>query len=103
MFYKIKYSLVPTIRMNQKNNKKYKAEKWLCPDCATESSSIISSNDKYDYENGIISGYYDDQNHVQFSCSANESLRQRTNSDDSKSVVDFFQTVVNRRKNQNRD
>ena len=38
MYYRIKYHLVPTIRLNQKNNKRYKAQKWLCPDCSISKS-----------------------------------------------------------------
>ena len=104
MYYRIKYHLVPTIRLNQKNNKRYKAQKWLCPDCSISKSLSDHGNyANYDYDDDNIAGYHDDQQHVKLSCIANQTLRSQTNFDKPKEVVNFFQAVVVRRKKQNRD
>ena len=91
MFYRIKYNLVPTIRLNQKSNRRYKAENWLCPDCLSQKTSLtdLSNYYNYDYDDNNICGFFDDQHHVQYSCIANHSMRSKMNFDEPKEVVKF--------------
>ena len=111
MFYRVKYFLVPTIRLNYKQDKRYTAEKWLCPDCKSSQKKPSSSKEKnhyqhYPYHHDVVDDdddYRDSQYHVQFKCVMNNSLRQAYKFDDDEQVAKFFHDIVSRRRNQNHD
>ena len=84
MCFRMKNFLVPTVKLNFKNDKKFKATKWLCDDC---------------FSDGQNQGNLDSQDHIMNHCSANEDLREGLNLQDNKDCVRFFQLVIQRRLN----
>ena len=77
-----KLGMVPSIRNNFRNNKKFKDENYQCPDCLA-----LGITDKKD-----------DQEHVlTSSCVANSDLRMGRNLDQDQDICDFFRDLVNRR------
>ena len=85
MCFRMKNFLVPTVKSNFKNDKKFKASKWLCDDCSVT--------------DGTTRGSMDSQDHILNHCPANEDLRKGLNLQDNKDCVKFFQQVIQRRKN----
>ena len=96
MKFRIDCFLVPTIRLNFKSNKKYKAEKWLCPDCTPECVTK-SSGPPGDLSSPSLNLYADSQEHA-YVCLGNSDLRQGRDLDDTRDLVTFFSELVDRRK-----
>ena len=46
LFFKIRCQITPTVRLNFKSDRKYKALKWICEDCVEEvSRELIDVSD----------------------------------------------------------
>ena len=98
-YYRIKHSLVPTVRLCYNSVHKFKAEKWLCPDCLQRFPPELppSAPAGQQQEHQLV-GQPDSLDHIRYSCPINESLRENTDFDEPVDEVRFFREVVNRRK-----
>ena len=83
MYFRIKYFLVPTFRLDFKNNNRYKAEEWLCPDCVARVQRDRQSNLRE------LKRICEQDSHDQ--------LRDKTDFSDPKQEVAFFRNVMERR------
>ena len=77
-----KLGMVPSIRNNFRNNKRYKEENYQCPDCFA-----MGIPDKQDEQEHVLTS----------SCVANSDLREGRNLENDKDICDFFRDLVNRR------
>ena len=93
LYFRIKYFLVPTFRLDYKNVPQYRAEKWRCPDCVERIQrdrqppgdvEVICDEDSYD--------------HARYHCPSNNKLREDTDFRDPKQEVVFFRQIIDRRK-----
>ena len=106
MAFRIQNFLVPTIRLNFKSDKKFKAEGWLCPDCRVTESEV-SETARMPYSEAKVSvgnikqpgGFLDSQEHIMKHCSAHEDLREGMNTDNLQDCVTLMRRVVARRTN----
>ena len=106
MAFKLQNYVVPTIRLNFKSDKKYKAEGWLCPDCRVP-GSVVSESDRIAYSQAQVTagnikqpgGFLDSQEHVLKYCVVNEDLRRGRDLDDLGECVEIMRQVVSRRSN----
>ena len=74
--------MIPTIRKNFKNHRRYKEEKYRCPDCASIGILDVS----------------DSQEHVlTSSCPANSDLKAGRDFSREKDICDFFHDLIKRR------
>ena len=108
MAFKMQNYVVPTIRLNFKSDKKFKAEGWLCPDCReTGSGGDVSVTDRIAYSEAKFNagnvrqpgGYLDSQEHVLKHCTNNEELRKGKNLESLEDCVSIFRQVISRRSN----
>ena len=106
MAFKIQNYVVPTIRLNFKSDKKFKAEGWLCPDCRV-SGSDASETERISYSEARVTagnikqpgGYLDSQEHVLKHCVMNEELRCGKDLDDLGDCITIMSQVIARRSN----
>ena len=70
-----------TVRMNFKNNKKYKSERYLCPDC-TNLNPTITHIDSQD---------------LLTKCEGNKDLRSDLNLNDTSQLAEYLKRVIERR------
>ena len=101
MKFRIDSFLVPTIRMNYKSHKKYKAENWLCPDCTPESVTM-SPSPPGDLSTSLTTLHADTQEHA-YVCLGNSDLREGRDLDKTRDQVAFFSDLVERRKLNSKD
>ena len=123
MRYRIKYQLTHTVRMNWKNDKRYTAENFRCPDCLFLRQDV-SQDSRVDIPDSPSSGQptgsdprgqpevvyrcagsksnspveFDTQFHLSTSCTANSDLREGRDLNSHKGIVNFFCDVIERRK-----
>ena len=98
MYYRIKYFLVPTFRLDFKNVFRYKIEEWLCPDCVTR-----VQRDRQNKLNSCelkLLCEQDSHEHARLFCPSNSQLREKTNFNDPKQEVVFFRKIIERRNEQ---
>ena len=106
MAFKIQNFVVPTIRLNFKSDKKYKAEGWLCPDCRVPGSDV-SDSQRIAYSEAKVTvgnisqpgGFLDSQEHVIKHCFANEEMRIGKDMDNLGDCVTLIRHVISRRTN----
>ena len=77
-----KLSMVQTVRNNFHNNKKFKAEKFQCPNCLS-----IGIAEQMDSQSHLLTS----------SCEANSDLREGRDFSRDQDICDFFRELVNRR------
>ena len=108
MAFKIQNYVIPTIRLNFKSDKKYKAEGWLCPDCrVTEGAGVETVTARIAYSEATVNsgnvrqpgGYLDSQEHVLKYCTKNEELRKGKDLESLEDCVTIFRQVISRRTN----
>ena len=90
--FRIKYSLTPTVELNLKNDKIFKAQNYLCQDCLSDGGSVLSDDSR-------PRGSPDSQEHLMYECQANEDLRRGKSLDQTKDLVSFFDELIQRRQN----
>ena len=73
--FRIRSSMVPSVKMNFSSDKKFQQELWECQHCA----------------------YIDTQSHIISSCPAYEQLRINKNLENDKDLVQFFKEVLQMR------
>ena len=74
--------MIPTIRKNFKNHRRYKEERYRCPDCAL--MGILDASDS--------------QEHVlTASCQANSDLKVGRDFSKDQDICDFFHDLMKRR------
>ena len=88
--YKIKYFLVPTVSLNFKNDKTFRAQNYLCQDCLTEELAE-------DGKSTTTLGFQNSQDHLVYECSANEDLKEGKSLDRTQDLVLFFKQILERR------
>ena len=104
MAFKIENFVVPTIRLNFKSDKKFKAEGWLCPDCR-EPDETTSYKDRIAYSEAKVTssqvrqpgGFLDSQIHVIFHCTANVEIRNGKSMENIHDQITLMKQVVSRR------
>ena len=83
-----KLSMIPTVRNNFKNDKKYKTEGFYCQDC--EKIGILNVTDT--------------QTHLlTAACEANSDLRLGRNFDKNEDICAFFRDLITRRQKRDED
>ena len=110
--FKIHNFLTPTVKLNFKNEKKFKALNWLCEDCLTEETTgSVSSSSEPGRERERVTvansdgtlrhlrGYRDSQQHLTHQCNANEDIRRGKTLTDDKDLVQFFKELIEKRQN----
>ena len=95
--------LVPTVRTCYKNDKKYKAEKWLCPDCVQQVVPHAAPGILDPGQEQQLTGDLDTLEHIRFVCPRNAELRENVNFSDEFQEVNFFSKVISRRKEENKN
>ena len=90
MYYKIKYFLVPTVAMNFKNDKKFRAQNYLCQDCIREELGD-------DGNITVTKGLPNSQEHLLYECPANEDIRAGKSLNQTRDLISFFTEVIERR------
>ena len=104
-YFKIQNFLTPTVRLNFKSDRKFKAEKWQCVDCRTEKvnnqDSVEFGSVSIEISSKKLVGFPDSQEHLMFQCRTNEDLRRgRDIHGNAKDCVAFFQDLIKRRQEQ---
>ena len=84
LYFRIKYFLIPTFRLDYKNIHKYRAEKWLCPECVERLQR--SRPPPNDVE---LSCEQDSHDHARYNCPSNNQLRKNTDFSDPEQEVVF--------------
>ena len=109
--FKIQNFLTPTVKLNFKNETKFRAMKWLCEDCMTEElpeseppGLADSDTDRVtvldsDGTSHHFRGYQDSQHHLMHQCTANEDLRRGKTLTSDKDLVQFFKELIEKRQN----
>ena len=87
MMLKIKLKMVPTIRSHFKSNKKYKAERFQCPDC--NQLGILDTTDSMEH---VLTS----------SCEANMDLREGKDFTKDEEVCKFFTELIKLRVDRHR-
>ena len=70
LYFRIKYFLVPTFRLDFKNVPKYRAEKWQCPDCVVRTGKLPAPGDLE------VLCEQDSHDHARYMCPSNNKLRE---------------------------
>ena len=99
LYFRIKYFLVPTFRLDYKNVHRYKAERWLCPECV-----VTTQRDRPslmgDFREIELFCEQDSHDHARYNCPSNIQLRENTDFSDPKQEVVFFRKIIERRNEQ---
>ena len=82
MQFKIKASMIPTVRMQYMNDPVFARQLWTCPDCADPQDTC--------------GGKMDSMAHV-LDCPAHEDIREDLDMESDEGVVEYFKEVVKRR------
>ena len=112
--FKIENFVVPTVKLNFKSDKQFKAEGYLCSDCRVElNDSDISNNQPVTESRAevrgtvntpgkspMFRGFLDNQSHILNFCKSNVELRRGKNLDELSDQVTLFKEVVSRRNRQ---
>ena len=109
MNFRMKYSMIQTIRLNFKGNKRYKSEGYRCPDCHAlpEAESISATPQSVpsvpgkgpDNSPPVTPSLevLDSQEHVRSSCLGNKDLRDGRDLNQTVELLAFFSDVRKRR------
>ena len=102
--------MIQTIGLNFKGNLKYKSEKYKCPDylamTVSDLQSVSSSHSSDSFPQATTPAIplvttsqveEDSQEHLQFSCRANQDLRESRDMNETGEILAFFRDVVQRR------
>ena len=88
LYFRIKYFLVPTFRLDFKNVPKYRAEKWQCPDCVVRTGKLPAPGDLE------VLCEQDSHDHARYMCPSNNKLRENIDFSDPKQEVSFFGKII---------
>ena len=109
MNFRMKYSMIQTIGLNFKGNRRYKSEGYRCPDCYAlpEAESIPATSQSVPAVPGTGSDnsppvtpslvVEDSQEHVRSSCLGNKDLRDGRDLNQTVELLAFFSDVRKRR------
>ena len=107
LYFRVLNFVTPTIRLNFKSDRKFRAEKYICTDCIIEDNGIDANSQPTNPEEIEVTisdrrfrGFPDSQKHQMEVCSANADLRSGKNIRESeKDCVTFFHQLLQRRMN----